>query len=296
MAEFIDANRDAYGGRADLRGVADRPVHLSRAQGPAGGSHRSCSSPRSRRPAATSRPVRGVVTLAWRPGRCPSTPRQTVDGPWRATIGRRLAERHPSSRPASPARAAKRPAPARRAHSAWRRPRHGRWADAPVGRRPAASGRLDHHQRFRIRGTVLRGPERVPGRLELGLRPCEHRARRYLAHHHGSSVGRRDGDAGTHSRRVCLEDHGDQARRAAVAPLCAGRSGRRPPARRARRARTPRPARRRPRVQPSPRGPRQSRPAARQGWVSGPPPGLRARAAPRRGPGSACARRRPDPE
>ena len=69
---------------------------------------------------------------------------------------------------------------------------------------------MEHDKRFRIHGNVLRGPERFPGRLELGIRPLEHRAIRHLAHHHGSPVGRRDGDAVTHSRRVFLEKLGYQ--------------------------------------------------------------------------------------
>ena len=77
---------------------------------------------------------------------------------------------------------------------------------------------MDHDTRVRIHGTVLRGPERFPGRLELGLRPLDPRARRHRAHPHGRLVGRRDGDAVTHSRRVFLEEHGDQQRRAAGAP------------------------------------------------------------------------------
>ena len=37
--------------------------------------------------------------------------------------------------------------------------------------RPAAYGRMEHDKRFRIHGTVLLGPERFPGRLELAFDP-----------------------------------------------------------------------------------------------------------------------------
>lgn len=38
MVAFIDDHRDAYGGRADLAGSADRPIHLPRARPGATGS------------------------------------------------------------------------------------------------------------------------------------------------------------------------------------------------------------------------------------------------------------------
>ena len=101
------------------------------------------------------------------------------------------------------------------------RPARALWSTV-AGRGPPASGVGTYgppQERFRIHGNVLRGPERFPGRLELGIRPLEYLAIRHLAHHHGSPVGPRDVDAVTHSRLVFLEEHGDQQRRAFVAPL-----------------------------------------------------------------------------
>ena len=74
-----------------------------------------------------------------------------------------------------------------------------------LGSGRSSSMRIGHHRGsgcVRKGANSYRGPERFPGRLELGIRHLDPRAIRHRAHHPGSPVGRRDGDAVTHSRRV----------------------------------------------------------------------------------------------